>query len=879
MGLFDFLRKPKWQHKDAAVRAAAVAGDRSPELVAQLQSFALKDPDVGVRRAAFRRLDDLELKAGRAESESDAALRAELKHEVLHKLLAGATLPSARLGSLLGHFDAAQLESLAAQSPDTALRRAALERINRVGYLGDRAIADGDPAIRLWLVERIDAPATLERIEDGARKKDKRLYRRIREKLDAIADAIETPERIEARGMTLCAALEQVLKTVPSDAAAQLAAVQLGWTALADKASPAMLTRYGGLADAVQRMIEGVARGPAPKEAPAAVVDAETVPEPAAAAPAIREPDSALAAAVAQVDALADADSADAWETAATALTDAWKAIDAPIDADRTAKSRAEARVLAWRGARRAEAEAREAVQQAVIGELKAELSALAEAVESGDLKASRNRLKALESREQPTRGDWPAAERRRLEGLKTRVEKLVAWERWSNNQVRAELCAEVEALPAAGLHPDAVASKVRDLSDKLKALDALEGLSEEESKQHGLNRRFRALCHAVLKPAQGYFEKRRELKGEQARATMDWLTQAEAALAAADTPIKALFELKREAGERLRALDGVEAAQRGEASRRLKALSAGVSTRVDTRYADAEQAKRRLLSRLKRDLEGRSLPEALDLAKTAQRDWKALGAASRKAEDTLWAELRALVDPHFERARTESEAATAEARAKGDAVRAQLTAAEQRLADAATQAPAALREQIAALEADWRALGDVDPRDERRHDSLLQSLGKALATAERRTAIAAQASALELADALATAEAEADPATADREALTAAIDQSGASAELKRIAHARLAALGQGTEADRSETARDLAVAFEHLAAIDSPAEDQRRRLDYQVKLLAQKHQQGRGVELAQLLADWLACGPLPPDLRSDLQGRIARAMAVLAA
>lgn len=873
MGLFDFLRKPKWQHKDAAVRAAAVAEDRSPELLAQLQSFALKDPDAAVRRAAFRRLADLELKAGRAESDPDETLRAELKQEVLQKLLAGATLPAARLGSLLGHFDAAQLESLAAQAPDAGLRRAALERISRVGFLGDRAIADADPAIRLWLVERIDAQATLERIEDAARKKDKRLYKRIREKLGAIADAAETPERIEARGMALCAALEQVLKTVPADAAAQLQGVQAGWTELAAGASPALLTRYQGLVDAVQRMIEGVARGPAPKDVPAPV---EVAAEPVVAS-AAAEPDVALAQAAARIDALSDSDSAEAWEAAATALTEAWKALAAPIDADRSTKSRAEARVIDWRAARRAEAEAREAAQQAVINELKAELSALADAVEAGDIKSARARLKALEAREQPARSDWPPAERRRLDALKTRVEKLVAWERWSNNQVRAELCAEVEALPAAGLHPDAVASKVRELSDKLKALDALEGLTEEESRQHGLNRRFRALCHAVLKPAQGYFEKRRELKGAQARATMDWLAQAEAALAAADTPIKALFALKREAGERLRALDGVEATQRGEASRRLKALSAGVGARIDARQAEAEQAKRRLLSRLKRELEGCSLPEALDLAKAAQRDWKALGAASRKVEDALWAELRALVDPYFERARSESEAATAEARAQSERVRAALAAAEQRLAEAASQTPAALREQIATLEAAWRALGDVDPRDERRHDSLLQSLAKALAEAERRAAIAAQVSALQLADQLAAAEVH--PEAADREALAAAIEQSSVSAELKRVAHARLAALGQGADIDRSETARDLAVAFEHLAAIDSPGEEQRRRLDYQVKLLAQKHQQGRAVELPALLADWLACGPLPAELRGEVQARIARAMAVLAA
>lgn len=875
MGLFDFLRKPKWQHKDAALRAAAVAEDRSPELLAQLQSFALKDPDAAVRRAAFRRLDDLELKAGRAESDPDERLRAELKQEVLHKLIAGASLPSARLASLLGHFEAGQIESLASQAPEAALRRAALEKISRVGFLGDRAIADADPAIRLWLVERIDAPATLERIEDAARKKDKRLYKRIREKLDAIANAVETPERLEARGLALCAALEQLLKTVPTDAAERLARVQSDWAALADRATPALNTRYAGLVEAVQRMIEGVARGPAPKPVESAVP--EVVPVPSMAPPEVTEAlDLALAEASLHLESLADADPDANWEAAATRIQTAWSAIATPNALDREVKGRADARLSRWRAARRAEAEAREAALQAVIVELKAELSALADAVEAGDLKASRIRLKALEAREQPARGDWPPAERRRLDGLKTRIEKLVAWERWSNNQVRAELCAEVEALPAAGLHPDAVASKVRELSDKLKALDALEGLSEEESKQHGLNRRFRALCHAVLKPAQGYFEKRRALKGEQARATMDWLTQAEATLAAPDTPIKALFELKREAGEHLRALDGVEAAKRAEASRRLKALSAGVSTRVDARYAEAEQAKRRLLSRLKRELEGRSLPEALDLAKAAQRDWKALGAASRKVEDTLWAELRALVDPHFERARSESEAADAESRARSEAVRAQLAAAEQRLAEAASQSAEQLREQIAALEADWRALGDLDSRDERRHDTLLQSLAKALAEAERRAAVAAQASALALADQLAAA--EADPAAADREALAAAIEQSGASAELKRIAHARLAALGQADDTDRSETARELAVAFEHLAAIDSPAEDQRRRLDYQVKLLAQKHQQGRAVDLPALLAAWLACGPLPVELRGALQARIARAMAVLA-
>lgn len=57
MGLFEF-RKPKWRHKDPAVRLAAV-GSIEPGETELLSALSREDPDQGVRRAAISRLTDL----------------------------------------------------------------------------------------------------------------------------------------------------------------------------------------------------------------------------------------------------------------------------------------------------------------------------------------------------------------------------------------------------------------------------------------------------------------------------------------------------------------------------------------------------------------------------------------------------------------------------------------------------------------------------------------------------------------------------------------------------------------------------------------------------------------------------------------------------
>lgn len=890
MGLFSFLSKPDWQSRDAGKRAAGVAAGRDPALLEALPQILRQDPDPGVRRAALDRVGDPTVVADRMRNDSHAALREHAKARLLDLLSTGELTLELRLRALGLVEDAAMLEQLARRAGDAGLRRAALERCARAGFLAERCLEDPDPAIRLLLLERIEQPATLERIAEQARTRDKRLARAARDRLEQGRRSSGETGSLQAQAEALCQRVEALVKAPGADAETVLQAIEAQWLELRPRIDARLDTRFAGGLDTLRAAIAAIARrssgDPVQKAAsppladdPASTAEPDIAAEPqaAAAAPGTGAAAGELAVAV-------------QGETAAEAVPSAEgepPPVQAEAGEDPQETTTEDAAPPAAPGKREpaVDLEPLQARAEQAHGELR-------EALENGRLQQARQARARLIDALQAMPANARRPGERALRELEPELEKLAQWQRWSDNKQRQRLCDEAEALIGSGIHPDALATRIAEMRQAWQRIDDSErDPAAGELKESGLARRFRFLCHRALEPAKGYFEKRREVRGRRAGEIEEFLHEAEGKLAADSLDHAGLIALKQQAADRLRRIDEEDPRKRSEHGRRLRQLIESLSKSIDSRFAAVAAEKQKLLAQLRRQLAHAELDQALDLAKAAQKRWQSLGRGSRKTDQALWEELRALVDPWFAQKNQQLQAEDDE-RAAGQAAARELVDRMQALA-ASGDDSARLLQQIEQVEQQWRS-EDRRPRElERAYDSAVE---RARQHAARRafdereaSAAALRALAAEL-DTLEAAWIEQGPdamASAALESCTAALAALPA-AQANLLAD-RLAALqaGSGQPADsalvqaRADEARALLLEYEFLAGIESPPEYRQARLARQVERLAQRINQGASSDtrdrLGVLEQSWWRIGLLAGSERQALAARRERALAAL--
>jgi hypothetical protein len=828
--LFGLLRKPEWEHANPERRARAVARSEEPDLLARLGELAQTDPAAAVRCAALARLDELPLLERRLRGEREPEV-AEAARRRLNHLLSGHSPPpgaEALVGQLL---DDPLLQRLAVEAADPTIRRAALQRIDRPTLWAERCQNDADPALRLWALQRIGDADALRRIADAVRKRDKRLARAARERLDAMGLAANDPEALRRRALELSQQFGQLARSLPDDREARLLSLLSDWAALRERLDGDLQRRIDGAQAMAEAALAG-ARGELPKRSESA----PPAPEPdVPAQPEAADPLAPLHALRARLPTPEQAD--------ALAVLDRIEAELAALQADPPAaevRRLREAIETRRREVRRRAEEARRAAQAEAWRNAAADYSA---ALDAG------HPVPAREARERCAPLAGSAALQRELAALDARLAELERWQRWAGSKARQRLCDEVAALAGSGLHPDALATRLRELQDEWARLDAIDGEAAPGA-EHGLNKRFRALCARAIAPAKAYFAKRDSLRRERAESVAELLSRC-ATLPSGN----ALRELRRDVGAALRALDDVPPTRRGEYGRRLRERLQAIDRAQAAEHEAAVLDKRRLLARLKRDLGAAAAPTRIALAKSAQAEWKALPRAGRKAEDALWAELRELVDPLFsaEQARSsEREAQQSEQRAAAQAILDELnslaSAADERL----LHAPAHL-EQLAAR---WRTLPTEeaapaarrpghDGRDARpaprrsahpwqpRYDRALAEVEAAMARVRQRRADAGIEALLQagaLLDALDAADGE------DATALRERIGGLALSAEDRAALQARIE--GKASAELDADSAERLVVQAELLAGVDSPAHSTELRRSLQMQRLARRLQ-----------------------------------------
>ena len=885
MKLLRLLIKPKWQHKDAAVRRDAVASLRDPELESALPRLLREDPDAGVRLAALRRLDAYELWRERSTADADAELRQRARSAYLQRLLHGA--PDApgleRRIAELDTLSGDELEAVLAQAEDRALRAAALERVRRPALLLERAASDPDPALRLAALGRIDEADALARLAERTRKTDKTISRLAREKHEAARIAAGDAEAIAQRARQLCERAEALLQRPRGERAQELAAIDAGWAELAARAPAALAERLAGTLGVLRSDTDAAAaqrerlRSLRPRldEVLAQLEhgDAGRI------EPVLAEATAALAATAAElperaaveqdVTRLAQRLASLAAQSASRALA-APQAADPALPADPAALA-AQARFEASLAAAQEEGRRERERQGQRRRELDADVRDLEHLLEGGDIAGAH----ALHARIEAALAELPETARhdKRLLNVQARYAELARWQHWSNNEQRKRLCDAVAALAGSGLHPDAVASRVREVRAEWQRLDVSEGLPATDKGQRptqGLARRFHALCNQALKPARGYFDKRDELRKAQEQAIAALIERAGSAHESADRAT--CSALRGEVVAALRQLDGVDPRQRKALAQQLKDALGRIDARLDGFNAAVVETKRALIVRAERAAQQADRGAAARELRELQQRWKEAGSARRRDDQALWNDFRAVCDRVF----GELDAQRRE--------RAEREAADQADAQAAVETLEALRsapvEEVRTrrreLTARWT---DLDCRDR----SLLarwQQAAEALDAAEA-------AHARQQRDAVFTAalarlrwceRVEAQGGLADG---AVGWDEGAAvPGELGAVLQARRERVLAGAAvapAAAEDAARQLLVQLEFLAGSATPTEDRQRRMDWQVARLSQRLGQGSAPapreELREVLQAWIGLGAFDFPAAAALRERFERA------
>lgn len=867
--LFDFLtRRPAWQSRDPDRRAAAVARLADAELMAALPQILRQDPDAGVRRAALERISDVELIADRAANDADAGLRERARSRLV-ELMAGSAPLGDRLRVLKVIEDAALIEDIARRAPEAELRRAALERVRRQGFLAERCLEDPEHGIRIALLDRIENPGTLERLAEEARKRDKRLYKAIRERLDR--ERVESGEgsALVDRAEALCMTIEQQLRDLGSASLTVLERAREQWSEIRPRIDERFDRRFQGATDTLRSALAAMAR--AGEEPATAVAEPQAATPVVAAAPAERsDPDLALAELVRRAEALDESTPEADLEALERRWSSDWQRESTRPAVDQPLQHAFRARLATLRQAAKLRAAAREQHRH----EAEAALEELAKALEAQKLTDARAaRARARHALAEVGEADAKSLERR-LAGLESRIDKLARWQRWSDNEVRRRLCDEVEALAGSGLHPDAIANRIAELKEQWKRIDEMERDPLAPEAESGLGKRFRYLCHKALEPARPFFEKRKEVRGRRAEEVGAFVERAQAALGSTETPPAELVAIKREAADRLRRIDEIDPKLRGESGRQLKALIEGASAGVDARFQAISDEKQKLINQLRRQLAHAELEAAIELAKSAQRRWQTLGRGARKTEQAQWEEFRALVDPLFAKRQEGIAGERAAEEAERDAAKGLVDELARLTADESLDA-AHLAAAIDAVEARWR--------ESRRPADLERAFDREQERAHARLAARRQAESLARLDRLAALAARLDAIETG-----AAGDLDECQAEAAMLDPAQAAVLGARItrlrEADASARVAECARAerllleYEFLAGIESPPEAQAARLQLQVEKLAARMSGGQppsaAAERERLDLAWFGIGPLEPEGRQRLAQRRARAI-----
>ena len=325
--------------------------------------------------------------------------------------------------------------------------------------------------------------------------------------------------------------------------------------------------------------------------------------------------------------------------------------------------------------------------------------------------------------------GAAPRALQHRLADAERRYAELSQWQHWSDNQRRRQICESIEALTGSGLHPDAIATRVREAQAEWSRLDVAEGHVAGGHAVHGWARRFHAACRHALEPAKSYFKKRQELRKTHTQAISAALEEARAIPEDCnDWP--RIAKSRHAVVDALRALDKIDPHDRKALARDLKSMLNALDAKLAGHHAEIESAKSALIAEAQALTAGELPRGAVAAARTLQQRWRDAGSGRRDRDQAQWKAFRSALDAVF--GKLDAERSQRVERDAGSRTRAIELCAE--LDTLANAQAAPQRAAVARIQNEWDALNVRDDALVRRYRAAQGSLRDAEMRRERET-------------------------------------------------------------------------------------------------------------------------------------------------
>ncbi|WP_417546503.1 DUF349 domain-containing protein [Marinobacter sp.] len=472
---------------------------------------------------------------------------------------------------------------------------------------------------------------------------------------------------------------------------------------------------------------------------------------------------------------------------------------------------------------------------QASADSLKTSLDQLESALEAKQLKESRQLMKTAQQYYKALDHRHGKGFQARMQLLTGQLRELTDWQGFATEPKQVALCEQMEHLAEQPIEPEAKAEHIKELQKEWQELGG--------SSDRTLWSRFKQASDKAYEPCKTYFKAKSGLKQANLEKRKTICAELEHFVNGADwntVDWKAVDRILQTARQEWKSAWPIEFRDNRQVQKQFDDLLKKLEAPIDQERLKNEALKQAIVEQAQALTEHEPLQEAMNKAKALQSDWKAVGITRHREDRKLWQAFRKACDEVFARRdseRSEQQQASKEADSSAETVLQQVAGvSSDQDAQSLEQAAAALRGLDVA---------QVSAGVKERVQQEKQRISQAVAAQKLRTGISEWQAFV-----LARAAGEA-PADRDFPGKWAALAESAGALD-----------------------DQELVIRAEILAGVSSPEEDQNKRMEIQVRRLAEGMGSAEKADSAlqnieALVASWCiqsAAQPADPALASRL-------------